>query len=583
MERPARTSEADAERAKAREAIFDIARRIREAGSPDVAALPLSPAEAASLERALKRHAADLRHDDPECSEALSSARWACISTPAEAAQWAADRAYFAAVDRATGATVRQLAAVSLLLAEGRADPALAAEWQRKRARASLEAELFKATAAVAAEASALVAPLDAGGPLALEAGQPFPVDLPLAAALEATGDGGRECAADLREKSAARVGAYLERPSPETARALVSPWAPGEEGESLPPALRTLTWALWKDVVRPPLAATIARRPPAVASPALRDIMRLCSPNHELRPDGSLVVASGPDRGAQIAHVSADLIEAMRGNVDFLSSVAAWKLLRWEVLKAHEQHHAGYGDRTRVLEVPGGWLGLCKAVGLPERDENVKALRKIVEAQALFVFRFPDGSEGNMLAFNHAPAMGRFQRAHLRLVLDDVLLPDYTRRIQEKRGRFGYASRMARRLVPMPHEWPPTVGRHSDYAKQMGMALAFMAAFRSKAEAMAAHPRMAAPFELDEIIDIAVASGMPHSNRAVLPVLNRWKDEKDPMGPFLLEVERDLYTLGPRWHAERDFIVAAGRKEAGGRKRAEEHSAKKTKWLLGK
>jgi hypothetical protein len=568
-----------AERAKARAAIIDLARRIREAGSPDVAAAAMPPAEAEAVGRALARYAADLRHSDTECAEALSSARWACISTPEDAARWAADRAHLAAVNSPVGAAVRQLAAVPIIT-ESR-DPALATEGDRKRARTLLEAELFKAAAVIAAAADAAIAPLDAGATIDFIEGEPFPVDEAIASALEATGGAaGCDRAAEVRGNSAARVRAYLENPSPEAARALAAAWQP-PAGGSVPPCLPVVAWALWRDIVRPTLADGLKRHPPALPAPVMRAVaLGLHSANHELRDDGSLVVAQGPDAGQQIAHVPADLIEAMRSNVSLMSSVAALRLFKWEVLEGHRRYYDGEGDRAHILDVPGGWSALCELLGL-NPDKDVPAVKAIVEAQARFCFRFPDGSEGNMLVYNSRPASGRHQRAHLRIELGQVLMPGFAARIREKRGRHGYAARMDRRLVPMLRTWPPLVGRPSDHAKQMGMAIALTTEMRGKAESVA--ELGGAPFELDDFVNLAVASKLPHNSRALQAVLQAWKSGGEDAFLYRVEKSGNLYTLGRPWSVEREFIAAAGRKQTGGGKRAQKGADKKEKWLLGK
>ena len=396
-----------------------------------------------------------------------------------------------------------------------------------------------------------------------------------LAQHLERQGAQGTQFAAHLREKSIARIQMATMPETPPT-----DIWAAWyDERASIPiTVLVFLAFVLWHDRVEPALLQEAAN-PPAVVLPVLDRLVQAHSQGALLNDSDGHVTLLGPN-GEPLAEfepnvgapsLSVDTVEMLhRAGPRLLGSLDGQRLLRWEVQTGHEQVMSGCLD-PRVLRVPGGWTGLTRAIGA-RGHKAVEQVQVLVMAQAHLVFTWPDGSRGNLIAYQVRPAR-RGRRAMLTITLGDQLLPGYVHRLSEVLGRTSRTGREARRLVPLT-PLPPLIGRERDWGSQAAFSLLVVIELRRGARQLVEeggvlirHQRLA---ELSSLV------ALPRD--LVVRVMDRWTHDGDDAPAFLESTGRHRYLLGSAHRAARDFLEAAGRSELEGAERGRKRGARRRK-----
>ncbi len=360
-------------------------------------------------------------------------------------------------------------------------------------------------------------------------------LDARFAEFLEATcGAPGKANAKHVLDVGSERLAAYQRD---RNAAALWAPW------DGARPAM--LAIALWESSVRD--AVELARRkPPALVRAVHTSALEFHSRIPKFDPDSRTLSFDGR-KLAELYGASFDLGVIERG-LSLLGSVAAHRLLRWEVITGHERAIRG-DPYANILEVDGGWTALARSLGLdPHKPKVIPNLRAIVHAQAHFRFAFPDGSHGNMLSYTEKGAEGRNTRARVTISLGAPLLPGYVH------GLTG----AERKLVPLLREPPPLYGRPNEHGQQMTMSLAVMAELRERARELATNGGV--QLTHDDWTRLADRSGVPR--RLALHVVEYWLAGDTRAVPFLKQPDRDTYTLGDAHAQERNFLEEAGRAE---------------------
>jgi hypothetical protein len=243
---------------------------------------------------------------------------------------------------------------------------------------------------------------------------------------------------------------------------------------------------------------------------------------------------------------LDADLVACIGRGVGRLSGVVGHRVLHWEVTTAHSQRVAG-ADDFRRLAVDGAWSALAEMLGVPSQAAEV---REVVLAQAHLRFRFPHGSQGNLLSYDEPIAEARNRRALLVLVLGETLLHGYSAKLPE--GTVGHRHRRNRWLVPLLPNLPRLDALPPAYmAEGVQLHWLFLRFLAGAARTLAT--RHAVPMTAADWHRLAAEAGLPG---AYLPrLLASWQDAG--LGAaFLAQPEPDLWTLGPEHASAVAMIV---------------------------
>lgn len=228
------------------------------------------------------------------------------------------------------------------------------------------------------------------------------------------------------------------------------------------------------------------------------------------------------------------------------LGGVVGYRVLHWEVTAAHKQRLAGVDDFRR-LAVEGGWSGLADLLGIASQADEV---RDVVLAQAHLRFRFPHGSQGNLLSCEEPIAEARNRRALLVLVLGETLLHGYSAKLPE--STLGHRQARNRWLVPFLPDLPRLDALPNAY-KAEGVQLHWLFLRFLAGEAGTLATRGAIPMADADWHRLAAEAGLPG---AYLPrLLDSWQDS-GLFAAFLAQPEPGLWTLGPEHAAAVAMIV---------------------------
>lgn len=369
-------------------------------------------------------------------------------------------------------------------------------------------------------------------------------LDLAFADYVERLGESGKDYASTVRRASDDR----LKNKGPRWTL-----WCSHARGERF---LRGLARVVWIEDVKP----FIKRNTPALVYPVHEDVVRIHSRTYSLVDKGgqrSLVF----DDGAPIAIAPAmptlaeddmsRMVQLITAGVRLLGSVAAHRVLRWEVASGCERVIRGEPD-ARALIVDGGWTALAEQLELGKKREHIVNLRAIVHAQSAVTITLPDGSRGNMLALRDKPPVGQ-RRGSVEIVLGTMLLPHY---IYELAGK-GRELRESKRLVPIV-ELPPFVGRNNDHGAQATASMIVVRELRVRAAELYRDGAVLIP--LERWIHLFHEARLPSS--LIGKVLDRWTHDGSDGPAFLMSPERDHYTLGDAHSRARDFLRDVGKLE---------------------
>ena len=392
-----------------------------------------------------------------------------------------------------------------------------------------------------------------------------FRPDAEAALLLRSLGDAGAALATRLEERALARALAFQKGGDEDV---LLHLWKrlPDEDGGIR--FARAVARALWADQVLERWERMRAN-PPALADGVLVAMEgAYFGPGRAVAPapEGALAIVAG--RPAQVeaslpVHLHAALPGALGKAGDRVlldtASLTAQRLLRRLILQGHYQKVEGRPD-PRVVSIEGGFSGLAEQLALGALGRAPSQLRRILTWFQHVQLNLPTGVVGGLLTWQERRGR-RGRPAELSIVLGTPLLPGYVHDIEQARGG-GQAARRSRRLVPVPAELPPLVGRRNDHGAQAVLQLLLLQAMRERAEELVEHGA----------VELSAGLWAELCRRADLPeslfdrVWARWTaaGERDRI---LERIGGRLVRLGPRYQVEQRFLEASGLGSLRGRR----------------
>jgi hypothetical protein len=341
--------------------------------------------------------------------------------------------------------------------------------------------------------------------------------------------------------------------------------------GASAVPLLVRLAWCLWEGLVQPRREAERAK-PAALSGAVLSGLGAVHRRGGRIEGDrvlsahGVEVAEFGRVRPLNIPVADTVIAEQIaRQSVGLLGSLNAWRCLTWEAIEGRNRVLSGARD-VRALRVEGGWGALARDVGAGGSQGAWEEVRAIVMTQAHMLFRWPDGSYGNLLSYEYRPARGRFQTARTSLILGDALLPDF---IDSLRGEQNRSAREARRLVPITTP-PPLVGRERDHGAQVALWWRLLLELRQGAREIPGRGGVVVPNA--RIRELAGEVGLP--TPTLHRALDRWVSDGND-GPAVLRRDGNLLALAESLSDAWEFITEAGQREVAGKARAKRRKRK--------
>jgi hypothetical protein len=306
-----------------------------------------------------------------------------------------------------------------------------------------------------------------------------------------------------------------------------------------LSPALQILTSHIFEDIVKKSIQFR-NKYPPALVK-GVRDSVNLIHKGRVEKTDDQIKMYN---EGALIGNLSIAAIDqnlyanVFRG-VDKFRTVTGHRLLRYLPQQAHNQKTNGI-DLYNVLSFPGGYSQLADELNL--RGERVKSdLKDLLHGLAYFKWNMPHFS-GNFIVLGHyKTSTARNQHLGLQITLGPELCPYY-------------ACKQRELLIPILKD-PQLVKPTQYYANQYLLQNEIMAEFSNQSIRLAE----------DGIIEISnsmwyqkgSSCGLP--KRVIDSVKDCWIQDRDNGERFLEMIEKDIYTLGPAYHKELEFLKEQG------------------------
>jgi hypothetical protein len=362
--------------------------------------------------------------------------------------------------------------------------------------------------------------------------------------------------AEDLDEAFAAHL-AHLGKAGQGAAgflRGMAQERAPGvlwREREGMPPPFAVLlAMAIWGDVVEPRMRT----KPASLVVPIMRAVTELQSRATPRQEDGAIRLSPGRGFGVSVPVMKAGIVHAFAARgVNLLGSIAAHRLVRWEVFEGHMQVMRGVPDARKIV-VKGGWSGLAETLGMTGR-RDAETLRDIVHAQASCFFELPTKrTHGNLVILEETIPAAPGRPAKVAIVLGTMILPGFVFEIKENLGRASLSAREAMRLVPMV-DLPPLVGRPNEHGAQATLSMAVVSEMRERATELVR--RGGVKIELDRFRALAQLAGLPV--HLVGMVRDRWVQDGDDAPAFLRVTGPDRYVLGDAHAAARGYLHQSG------------------------
>lgn len=311
----------------------------------------------------------------------------------------------------------------------------------------------------------------------------------------------------------------------------------------------RLLARALWFDVERNKL-----KQHPALTRAIHSGVAKVLVQGLDVEDDGHVVDRNGKQltfvkmrelKGEGVLLVDQKLAETMRRGTGRLGSVSAHRVVRGLVELGNRQVLDGHAD-PRVVVFEGGWVAFADAIG--EQDSTV--VREIVVALAHGCFSFPGGTSGNLLIVTEPQKATRGQRATVKVIIGDKLLPQFVHSLPDGQTREAIENRQ---LVPIVG-LPPFHGRKNDHGPQATLQMMFMTRLRAGAQELARTGWVRIPAV--ELEALARDANLP---KGLLPkVLDCWANGTADTAPFIVR-DGDRFTLANTHAAALAFLRAAG------------------------
>lgn len=329
-------------------------------------------------------------------------------------------------------------------------------------------------------------------------------------------------------------------------------------DGDLIRPAA-DLLWLVWQARVQPRI------KHPALSRAVVESIgSAFWKPGRVIQDvEGARVVRAPGRQGRTVAvvlpmEVSGEIPRTLGRSLGATSNILGHRLFRFLVTTVAIQVATPSTRDYRTITVRGGFKGLAQLLG-QHGSKAADSLHAALDVMAHCHIVAPHGEVSGLLLYSTAVASpGR--PALLRIVVGDVLLPDYVVRLPKRSRR----EMQARKLVPIPRLIPPPVGHLSRHAAQATLQMLVMVELRDHAEELVARESVRVPMERWR--ELAEESDLPLS---MLPdVIARWLRDDDEGPAFLRRGNQgaDFYTLGAAHAAELEVLKEGGRRAAAGR-----------------
>lgn len=375
---------------------------------------------------------------------------------------------------------------------------------------------------------------------------------------LEQMGAAGREGAAVLRERTAAR---FREWTNARRADGLklgdeLGLWAPRwldlGGGCLSVPIVGVIAYALWVDRIRDSISRPT--RTPALSLVVVErfiDVLHL--PSRSVI-DGRVVTPTGQVLARAELSVNVDDIE-FEDIVLCRGGYYGAMLLREVVHAVWQRHQAGEAPYDQLV-YPGGFSGLAEQLRFTSKQAASK-LRDIVRSFQRLVIVGERAEIGGLWTYSMRKH-GR--RDELVIKVAEPLCPGF----EQTFGR----GRKERKLVPYPRRSPPLVGRHNDWAANLALQNRVLVQMRLRAEELA--DQHAVRITAVEWERMAIDSSLPTS--LIHAIQSRWVEGDAGTGrddpPFLTRPDNDWWGLAPAYAGELAMLLEAARLTRVGRER---------------
>ena len=286
---------------------------------------------------------------------------------------------------------------------------------------------------------------------------------------------------------------------------------------------------------------------------------------------DGKVRDKEGRELG-RIATVDAAMLHAVQRGLEQLGTVTGHRLLRYLVLRVHDQWQTQAAD-WRAVDFAGGLSALADAVHYSRRD--FEQLQQLLSAGQHVQWTHPAVKIGGLWVSTYrrgAPGLPGL----VRIVVNDPLAPTVAARLaQGVAADTSHDGRTARRLVPELRAEPPVsaVNERSQGAAWT-MHRLWVGELVDRAEEL--HNNGSVALDTQRWATLARAANMPAERMALL--LDSWRSGDDVAPPLLTEPEPGRFTLADSHRLELDFIADGGQRRSEGRERAKLGKARKAR-----
>ena len=240
---------------------------------------------------------------------------------------------------------------------------------------------------------------------------------------------------------------------------------------------------------------------------------------------------------------------------VESTRTLMAQRLLRFLVQAGVHSHLVSKHHERGLIEIGGGLGGLAKVLGVA--GSKGTQLRPILDGFMYLMLSLPHGKTESLLHWTLDPESPG-QRARLRIILHDALLPNYVVGLDKNTA----GQREARRLVPIPTVLPPLVGHVHSHFSQALLQLLLLDEMSAQAEELHKNQWVRIPW--DRWMKMAKEAGV--RTEKLQAVFYDWTDGEESF--LKRQGDSDMFTLADAYATELNAILGGGRKSAWGRAR---------------
>jgi hypothetical protein len=307
------------------------------------------------------------------------------------------------------------------------------------------------------------------------------------------------------------------------------------EEPFHASPALQILTKYIYEDIVKK--REQYGKKYPAALPNTIHYSVNIIhkgeiketSDQIQIFNDGSLI-GSLP-----IAAIDPNLYGHVLRGADKFGSVTSHRLIRFLPLQAHKQLGRGINP-CNILTYSGGYAQIVEEIGLNGK-KAISDIKDLLHGLAFMKWNFDDFS-GNFIALGqYKQAITRNQNLGIKITLGPELSPYY-------------ASKHKLLLVPVARD-PQLVGPTQYYSNLFLLQNEILAEFSNQSIRLAEEGVVALNEEIWEL------GKLPPKVKE--KVQECWIQDGNDGEKFLEKIDKNIYTLGPSYHKELQFLKEQG------------------------